>query len=111
MLTHGQVPPLPYLRSSLQGWRDYYCDSEQEWKGCARYRMSLTGERVPITLLPNGKSARYIDFTGAAASPSDPSTPTTPAPQSPGPIGQPGSRQPGSKSGWSRFVTWMKGSA
>lgn len=106
-----RCPLFPYLRSSLQGWRDYYCDSEHEWSDCARYRMSLAGEPVPIALLPNGKTVRYIDFTGTAASPSDPSTPTTSVPQSPDPIGRPGSREPGAEGGWSRFVKWMRGSA
>ncbi|GHE97807.1 hypothetical protein GCM10017776_13380 [Streptomyces griseoluteus] len=45
----------------MQGWRDYYCDSEDQWLGCARYEMSLTGERVPISLLPNGARARHLD--------------------------------------------------
>ena len=108
-------PLFPYLRSSLQGWRDYYCDSAHEWHDCARHRMSLTGERVPIALLPNGKTARYIDFTDNAASPSGPSTPTptpTPSvPQSHGPVGRPGSPEPGSEGAWSRLVKWMRGSA
>ncbi|WP_060904912.1 hypothetical protein [Streptomyces scabiei] len=109
-----RCPLFPYLRSSLQGWRDYYCDSEHEWRGCARYRTSLAGEGVPITLLPNGKTASYIDFTGTDASPSDPSTSTTSTtsvPQSPDAGGRPGSREPVPEGGWSRFVKWMRGSA
>ncbi|MFI6084369.1 hypothetical protein ACIBBB_25935 [Streptomyces sp. NPDC051217] len=66
---------------------------------------------MPIALLPNGKTARYIDFTDTAASPSDPSTPTTSVPQSPDPVGRPGSQEHGSEGGWSRLVKWMKGSA
>lgn len=54
-------PLFPLLRASLQGWRDYYCDSEDQWLGCARYQVSLTGERVPISLLPNGASARHLE--------------------------------------------------
>lgn len=57
-------PLFPLLRSSLQGWRDYYCDSEDHWLGCARYEMSLTGERVPISLLPNGARARHLEDAG-----------------------------------------------
>ncbi|MDX3668073.1 hypothetical protein [Streptomyces europaeiscabiei] len=110
-------PLFPYLRSSLQGWRDYYCDSEHEWRGCARYRTSLAGEGVPITLLPNGKTASYIDFTGTDEAPSDPSTPTTPTThttsvqQSSDAGGRPGSRESGPEGGWNRFVRWMRGSA
>ncbi len=54
-------PLFPLLRASLQGWRDYYCDSEDRWLGCARYQVSLTGERVPISLLPNGARARHLE--------------------------------------------------
>ncbi len=54
-------PLFPLLRASLQGWRDYYCDSEDQWLGCARYQMSLTGDRVPISLLPNGAYARHLE--------------------------------------------------
>lgn len=53
-------PLFPLLRASLQGWRDYYCDSEDRWRDCARYQLSLTGERVPITLLPNGHHALHL---------------------------------------------------
>lgn len=58
-------PLFPYLRESLQGWRDYYCDSADQWQSCARYRMSLTGERVPISLLPNGAQAHHLESTQA----------------------------------------------
>jgi len=54
-------PLFPLLKASLQGWRDYYCDSEDQWRGCARYQVSLTGERVPISLLPNGARARHLE--------------------------------------------------
>lgn len=54
-------PLFPLLRASLQGWRDYYCDSGDQWLGCARYQLSLTGERVPISLLPNGAYARHLE--------------------------------------------------
>jgi hypothetical protein len=57
-------PLFPLLRASLQGWRDYYCDSADQWHDCARYKLSLTGERVPISLLPNGVRARHLE--GAA---------------------------------------------
>ncbi len=68
-------PLFPLLRASLQGWRDYYCDSEDQWLGCARYQMSLTGERVPISLLPNGASARHLEAAAADADRSSAPTP------------------------------------
>lgn len=55
-----QCPLFPLLRASLRGWRDYYCDTEDHWRGCARYKLSLTGALVPITLLPNGASAQHL---------------------------------------------------
>lgn len=62
-------PLFPLLRASLQGWRDYYCDSVGQWHDCARYQLALTGEPVPISLLPNGARARHLepaaDATGA----------------------------------------------
>ncbi|GED85710.1 hypothetical protein TNCT6_27950 [Streptomyces sp. 6-11-2] len=59
-------PLFPLLRASLQGWRDYYCDSADQWHDCARYQLSLTGERVPISLLPNGAIARHLEGTSGA---------------------------------------------
>ncbi len=59
--THAAGCPLfPHLNASLQGWRDYYCDSTDRWQTCARYKLSLTGERVPISLLPNGHRASHL---------------------------------------------------
>lgn len=54
-------PLFPLLRASLQGWRDYYCDSVGQWHDCARYQLALTGEPVPISLLPNGARARHLE--------------------------------------------------
>ncbi|GGY30471.1 hypothetical protein GCM10010384_42130 [Streptomyces djakartensis] len=84
-------PLFPVLRASLQGWREYYCDSADRWLGCARYQMSLTGERVPISLLPNGARARHLEApagvdqsgaTSATAAPRQPS-PSQPVPGAP----------------------------
>ncbi len=59
--THaGECPLFPYLRASLRGWRDYYCDSEDRWLDCARYKVALTGRPVPISLLPNGRDAQHL---------------------------------------------------
>jgi hypothetical protein len=49
------------LKLSLKGWRDYYCDSDDRWRACARYQLAQSGERVPISLLPNGASARHLE--------------------------------------------------
>lgn len=99
-----QDAPFPLLKASLQGWREYYCDSADQWLGCARYQMSLTGERVPISLLPNGASARHLEApteagrsnaTSAAAAPRQ-SPPPRPTPGSPEPASwpQPAPTQP-----------------
>jgi hypothetical protein len=59
--SHREGCPLfPLLNASLRGWRDYYCDSADRWRDCARYKMSLTGQLVPITLLPNGHDAQLL---------------------------------------------------
>lgn len=120
---HTAVCPLfPHLRSSLRGWRDHYCDSEQGWRDCARYKMSLTGEPVPIALLPNGRTAMYIDFdvpeaaapggvpelaagaagsgeAGTSAAANLPSVPPTSDPSS-----------PASRGLLARLSEWLKGS-
>lgn len=38
----------------LRVWQINYC--EANFERCARYESALRGERVPMTLLPNGKS-------------------------------------------------------
>jgi len=59
--THAQACPLfPLLNESLRGWRDYYCDSDDRWCECARYKLAVTGQLVPISLLPNGKDAQHL---------------------------------------------------
>ena len=76
--THADTCPLhPRLNNSLAGWRAHYCDDDVEWKFCARYEMSLTGNPVPLALLPNGKmiggpAAHAGGEAGAAAAQSAP---------------------------------------
>jgi hypothetical protein len=65
-------PLFPLLKLSLKGWRDYYCDSDDRWRECARYQLAQSGERVPISLLPNGASARHLeDMAGTDRSGTD----------------------------------------
>jgi hypothetical protein len=69
--THAEGCPLfPMLRASLRSWRDHYCDSEDRWRSCARYQLAVTGQLVPISLLPNGKEVEHLrraaDQSGAA---------------------------------------------
>lgn len=92
--SHAATCPLfPLLRASLQGWRNYYCDSEDRWLDCARYELSLTGERVPISLLPNGAVARHLERQADAGrpGPADPGQATrqVPPPHSPAPFETP----------------------
>lgn len=54
-----ECPLFPLLSASLRGWRDHYCDSDDSWLDCARYKASLTGP-VPISLLPNGRDAQHL---------------------------------------------------
>lgn len=126
--SHAVTCPLfPFLRSSLQGWRDYYCDSEDRWRECARYKVSHTGGRVPISLLPNGHHARYLKYE-AESERSGVTNPTqAPGQAPPAPAGhhQPSPSQipqrpdphtlrtrqaRSSEGGWrARLVDWMKG--
>lgn len=41
------------MEPALAAWKKHYCDGE--FSKCARYQLSLKGDTVPITLLPNGK--------------------------------------------------------
>ncbi len=60
--THTAGCPLfPLLNASLEGWRRYYCDTDAEWRECARYKQALRGQHVPLSLLPNGSDALYIN--------------------------------------------------
>lgn len=54
--THtADCPLFPKLSASLGAWRTHYCDTEHEWRTCARFERSMRGEAVPLALLPNGK--------------------------------------------------------
>src|SRR5664279_720416 len=54
--THiDHCPLFPYLNASLAGWRDAYCDSSVGWQDCERFKLSRTGQPVPLALLPNGR--------------------------------------------------------
>ncbi|SCE98261.1 hypothetical protein GA0074695_2658 [Micromonospora viridifaciens] len=65
--SHAQECPLfPLLNASLRDWRNYYCDSAEGWRTCARYQLSRTGRLVPITLLPNGVDASHLRRDPAA---------------------------------------------
>ena len=60
--SHAATCPLhPYLNHSLSAWRDHFCDSDAGWLDCARYRRSLSGESMPLALLPNGKMVAGLD--------------------------------------------------
>jgi len=94
---HSSTCPLfPHLNESLAGWRSYYCDDRSNWRECARYQVALTGDRVPITLLPNGRHARYLEMTPTPAA-TDDEPPTT-------------VREP-ERGWWARLAEWMKGNA
>ncbi|GII22608.1 hypothetical protein Pme01_22050 [Planosporangium mesophilum] len=130
-----ECPLFPLLNASLRDWRDYYCDSVDRWRDCARYKLSTTGRLVPITLLPNGADALHLrDWSGTAnpnqVAPSQPDprfqripaarfehAPTPgrefdPAPhaQVPHHSGIP-SRRPTRRRWWTRLADWITGPA
>lgn len=46
--------PLISGSGALHIWQNYYCDGNYE--GCKRFQSTLDGKKIPITLLPNGKT-------------------------------------------------------
>jgi hypothetical protein len=73
--THAQECPLfPLLNASLRGWRRSYCDTEDDWRGCARYQRACRGQLVPISLLPNGRDVEHLrsDFGADRSRTADP---------------------------------------
>ncbi|HEY0696341.1 MAG TPA: hypothetical protein VGD43_00850 [Micromonospora sp.] len=111
--THVEGCPLfPLLNASLRGWRNYYCDTVDSWRGCARYKMSLTGQPVPINLLPNGAVAQHLErFTQPRQAPTPPPPPYSPqVPQQPA---APQAQLPKDRKRrwWSRLIDWMAGPA
>ena len=42
------------LKAALKLWQIHYC--EATFEGCERYKLSLEGKPVPLTLLPDGTS-------------------------------------------------------
>lgn len=64
--SHTEACPLfPLLNSSLDGWRRCYCDSQDNWRECARYQRSIRGQYVPLSLLPNGHEAHHLQHAVA----------------------------------------------
>jgi len=55
-----ECPLFPLLNASLRSWRNCYCDHDDRWHDCARYKRALSGRQVPISLLPNGKDALHL---------------------------------------------------
>jgi hypothetical protein len=45
--------PLLAMEPALKLWKQHYC--EKNFEKCARFNLSLEGNAVPLTLLPNGK--------------------------------------------------------
>jgi hypothetical protein len=68
--SHTATCPLfPLLNSSVDGWRRCYCDSPDGWRECARYKQSVRGQYVPLSLLPNGHDARHLQHAGGEGGP------------------------------------------
>ena len=42
------------LELSLRIWQSKFCNTEGEYKGCARYKLSKSGEMPDPRLMPNG---------------------------------------------------------
>ncbi|MDH3519599.1 MAG: hypothetical protein OEM49_04010 [Myxococcales bacterium] len=46
------------LELSLKIWRTHYCDTDEDYRRCARYKLSQSGEMPHPRLMPDG------DFPG-----------------------------------------------
>lgn len=42
------------MKALLSVWRRRYCESDQRYPDCERYRLMIKGRPVADTLLPNG---------------------------------------------------------
>lgn len=51
--------PLISGSDALKIWRSYYCDCNYE--ACKRYQSTMDGEKIPLSLLPNGKNLEITD--------------------------------------------------
>lgn len=43
------------VESSLDFWKQFYCDTNAEFQTCARFKLVASGEMPDPKLLPNGK--------------------------------------------------------
>jgi hypothetical protein len=43
------------LKSVLKIWQVRYCETEDRYQTCERYKLSRAGQSVPPNLLPNGE--------------------------------------------------------
>lgn len=51
----SNCPLFPLLEGANLGiWKTLYCDNEERFRECERYKLTLAGQDAPITLLPNG---------------------------------------------------------
>lgn len=51
--TSCQLYPMLAMEPALLLWKKHYC--EGDFEKCQRYKLSLEGKPIPLTLLPNGK--------------------------------------------------------
>jgi hypothetical protein len=51
------------LRSSLQYWKDSYCESD--FGRCKRFQSMVDGRPPPPTMLPNGKDVHALPGGGS----------------------------------------------
>lgn len=131
--THiANCPLFPYLNASLAGWRNVYCDSSVGWKDCARFKLSGTGQPVPLALLPNGQlpvsmlpnvgRAQSVELIGRLDPVKTEPTCTAPGPALPPPppnglrAPRGGSftldwRRPVRARRWTRIVQWLRAPA
>ncbi|BAU48770.1 hypothetical protein SVA_2220 [Sulfurifustis variabilis] len=67
--------PVISLSSALKIWQTFYCDGRHET--CERYKLSLAGQPVAASLLPNGKLLDVANDGPRPAAEARPGAPTT----------------------------------
>ena len=56
----SHIPTCPLFakldqNQTLRSWKVMFCDSDTRSKNCERFKLSQSGQKAPLNMLPNGK--------------------------------------------------------
>jgi len=51
-----ELYPMFNLKGALRIWQMRYCEHAERFRTCARYELARQGKKIPLPLLPNGRS-------------------------------------------------------